>query len=95
MKRLKMRLAAKAPNEGARLCAQWIMRECQGCLLVAASRFRTTVTTIERLIAGEITPGEELVAPVAQVTRDRVKRRDWQRPACGGWFDVPAEQVAA
>ncbi|SEM88639.1 hypothetical protein SAMN05192583_1405 [Sphingomonas gellani] len=86
----KMHLPARVPNEGARLLAQWIARECHGALGVANLKLCVGMPTLQRLLDGEITPGASLVGPIAERTHGCVARLDWQRSPRGGWFDAPS-----
>lgn len=87
----KMHLPVRVPNEGARLLAQRIMKDCRGCLFVASTAMRMPTATLQRLVDGEVVPGEVLVGDVARVTKQAISRRDWRRAPRGGWFErVPA-----
>lgn len=88
----KMHLGVRPPNEGARRLAWWVWQSCRGNLIVAAKQCGTKLDTLQRLIAGELIPGEELVRPITIGTGDAVGRADWRRDATGGWFDEPASR---
>ena len=90
---IKMHLGARAPNEGARQLAQWILREHGGCLARAAHAVPGwEVTTFDRLLAGDIVPGSAIIEPLAQ--RAGIEWRAWRRPPLGGWFDIELAQAA-
>ena len=90
----KMHLGTRVPNEGARRLAWWIGRHCFGTLTLAALRLRVPAATLQRLLSGELIPGEELVRPLGIATGDAVQRCDWRRAAQGGWFEQPGERFA-
>lgn len=91
---MKMHLAAVVPNEGARLLAQWIMRECAGDLHKAARRIFIDVVPLTRLLDGSMSPGELLMHGLVWRTGSATRPRDWYRPAECGWFETPAAQIA-
>ena len=87
----KMHLIARVPNEGARKLAWWIGRECAGSVAVAALKLRESAAMLDRLLSGEITPGEPLARNIGERTGRRITRLDWQRRAQGKWSDMPHE----
>ena len=86
----KMHLGAKAPNEGARLLARWIARETRGSTRMAARMLGTDESVVQRLIDGDLIPGDQLGEPLFRIVR--VDRLMFQRPAQAAWF---AEAQAA
>ncbi len=94
----KLHLGAVAPNEGARLLAQWAV--AQGVNVALTTLWRTariSRSLVGRLLTGEVLPGEDLAVRIAQITGGRIDRRTWRRQACGWWFDADraAQRVAA
>lgn len=85
---MKLHLMGKPANEGARLLGRRIMSAYGGIVPVAAVRLKVSVTTILKLIDGEIVPGEELVADIGTATNNAITRADWRHPPRGGWFDA-------
>lgn len=83
----KMHLGARAPSEGARRLAQWIARETLGSLTVAAKIIALPATELQRMIDGDLVPGDEIGA--ALWGRLKLDRLEFQRPAVAGWFDAP------
>ncbi len=91
--KLKMHLAAHAPNEGARQLAQWVARECGGDLDRAAQRLWITGMGVQRVIDGEITPGTALGTRLRKACG--LSARMFNRPALASWFFEPAAQQHA
>lgn len=90
---MKMHLAARAPNEGARLLARWIARDFAGNLEGASARVGASGSFLQRMIDGTMEPG--LAMGVALAKRCGVRARDFNRPAEAGWFDgEPVKAVA-
>ncbi len=88
MKTLRLRLGVRVPNEGARRLAQWIMREPVGTLDKLLRKIGMGQIDMERMMAGELTPGAFVGHQIFAFTRCAVTINDWYRPAAGGWFDV-------
>lgn len=86
---MKMHLAAKVPNEGARRLAWWIGTRFGGDVDAFADAALISASMTQRLLAGEIVPGTDLAEPIGFASEDFVSRLDWQRPAIAGWFAVP------
>lgn len=84
----KLRLGTRVPNEGARLLAQWIMREPAGTLDKLLRKIGMGQIDMERMMAGELTPGAFVGHQIFAFTRSAVTINDWYRPAAGSWFDV-------
>lgn len=84
----KLHLPAVVPNEGARLLARRIMAAYRGSLPFACQCMKIGVPTLQRLVNGEIIPGEELVADVAHATQGAIQRSDWRQQPRGGWHDA-------
>lgn len=70
-----MHLTARAPNEGARLLARWIA-------------LRLDVVILERLIEGDLIPGDELGRELWN--RAGIDRMAFQRRPLCGWFEAPS-----
>ena len=83
----KLHLGATVPNEGARRLAAFIGKH-RWTPEQMADAARDGVMIIHRLIAGELTPGGDLAHRLWLATDGSVDRRDWRRPAEGGWFDA-------
>lgn len=88
MKTLRLRLGVRVPNEGARRLAQWIMREPAGTLDKLLRKIGMGQIDMERMMAGELTPGADIGHQIFAFTRYAVTINDWYRPAAGGWFEV-------
>jgi hypothetical protein len=97
----KLHLKAKAPNEGARRLAWWIgerMRWNPSAFDDLAGSIGAHVSFVDRVIEGEIVPGEDLARRIGLATSNFIDRRDWRRPPLGGWFDAVedrSQRVAA
>ena len=90
----KLRLPARAPSEGARLLARFVLATHRGDVAKAARAAGISGDTLRRIVAGELVPGELLARPIG--VRCGIGGRLWRRPAAGGWFDAaPAEVLAA
>ena len=94
---MKLHLKGKPANEGARLLGRRICSAFRGSVPAAAKAMNVSVTTLMKLVDGDIVPGEELVADVSRATANAITRADWRRPPLGGWFDpsAAAEPIAA
>lgn len=88
----KLHLGATVPNEGARLLARALMRD--PALHGALVHRGIDATMIDRLVAGELTPGLAIGSVIYAKSAHTIKAAHWNRPASGWWFDAPA-QVAA
>jgi hypothetical protein len=94
MKTLRLRLGVRVPNEGARRLAQWIMREPVGTLDKLLRKIGMGQIDMERMMAGELTPGAFVGHQIFAFTRCGVTINDWYRSAAAGWFDVvPVETL--
>lgn len=91
---MKLHLTGTPPNEGARLLGRRIASAYRGNLLRAGKAMRVAPGTLQRLVAGEIVPGEELAGDVGRATANGIARLDWQRQPRGGWFDALDAGVA-
>lgn len=94
MKTLRLRLGVRVPNEGARRLARWIMREPAGTLDKLLRKIGMGQIDMERMMAGELTPGAAIGHQIFAFTRCAVTINDWYRPANGGWFDPVADTAA-
>jgi hypothetical protein len=88
-----LRLGVRVPNEGARRLAQWIMQEPVGTLDKLLRKVGIGEITIERMMAGEITPGADIGHQIYAFTRSAVTTVDWYRPPFGGWFEIGSEPM--
>ena len=88
----RLHLVARAPNEGSRQLARWIIRECGGCIAVAAQRIGIEAGILQRLVDGDLLPGDALRGPL--FFRAGIGRGQFARPASGGWFDQPGSVAA-
>ena len=93
MKTLRLRLGVRVPNEGARRLAQWIMHEPVGTLDKLLRKIGMGQIDMERMMAGELTPGAFVGHQIFAFTWSTVTINDWYRPAAGGWFDVGSEPM--
>ncbi|RIA37500.1 hypothetical protein DFR49_3385 [Hephaestia caeni] len=85
-----MHLIATVPNEGARRLAWWIGQLGPDAYDAFAAAMGSHVSFVDRILAGEIVPAAHLAQRIGAVTSDFIDRRDWRRPAAGGWFDPVA-----
>jgi len=89
---MRLHLAAKVPNEGARLTGRWVSG-LRGGLEAAAKKLKTEPAFVQRLI-------EEGMAPVDDVIGRKLGRLagvhhdDFERPARGWWFDQTPRNLA-
>lgn len=81
-----LRLGVRAPNEGARRLAIFIMREPVGTLDKLLRKLGIGQISLERMMVGEITPGSDISYQIYAFTLGDVLMNDWDRPAEGGWF---------
>lgn len=88
----KMHLPARVPNEGAGALARWIARRTEGRIDLAATCLRIDEVILERLITGEIIPGDVLGRQVWE--RAGIDKFLFQRPARTSWFMMPARRPA-
>jgi hypothetical protein len=85
--KLRLRLGVRVPNEGARRLANFIMREPVGTLDKLLRKLGIGQISLERMMAGEITPAADIGHQIFAFTRCAVTINDWDRPAEGGWFN--------
>lgn len=89
-----LRLGVRVPNEGARRLANFIMREPVGTLDKMLRKLGIGQISLERMMAGEITPAADIGYQIFAFTRCSVTINDWDRPSEGGWFSgVPGETL--
>lgn len=92
---MKLTLAAVVPNEGARRLAYHLTTDKPQALARFARKIESSETMLERLIRGDIRPGQEMAKAIYLASNGAVWSRDWgQRPE-GGWFDRPIVRAAA
>ena len=87
----KLHLIAKAPNEGARRLVHWIMRQPAGTLDRMLRKTGIGQISLERMMAGELTPDASVGYQIFAFTGCTVTINDWDRPAEGGWFEPVAD----
>ena len=87
---MKMHLPARAPNEGARLLARWVMG-LSGGIAEAAQVMGTGADRVQRMVEGNMVPGLDVGTRLSR--RIGVKARDFHAAPAGGWFDA-AEPLA-
>lgn len=86
----KMHLAARVPNEGARRLAWWIGERTtprRNAFEALARAIGCHVSFVDRVLDGDIVPGEDLARRIGLTTGHFIDRRDWRHPPEGGWFD--------
>lgn len=91
----RMHLPAKVPNEGARRLAWWLGPRGSAGFDELASALEVHAGVIDRLLSGEVEPGQDLSFAIALVTARAVWVRDWRQAPEGGWFDRPAPRELA
>lgn len=91
----KLFLPAKAPNEGARQLAQWLVRTGVDTAAGTLRRNGVSLTIVGRLLTGEVVPGERIAVAVAVMTGGRIDRRMWRRKPGGWWFDAATDHRRA
>jgi hypothetical protein len=87
---LRLRLGVHVPNEGARRLANWILHEPAGTLNKLLRKTGIGQISMERMMAGELTPDAPIAYQIYAFTRCAVPINDWDAKAEGGWFDVVA-----
>ncbi len=83
----KLRLGVRVPNEGARRLALWIMQQPVGALDRMLRKTGIGQISMERMMAGEVTPAAFVGYQIYAFTGCTVAITDWDRPAEGGWFE--------
>lgn len=88
----KLHLPAKAPSEGARRLAQWIMA-LPGGLSEAATALDISDSYVQRMVEGDMVPGLKTGSDLHRLMG--MTARQFRVPARGGWFDRVSLAVAA
>lgn len=83
----KLYLPARVPNEGARQLAQWLLKVGVEAASVSLRRSGVSLASLDRLLLGEVVPGERIAVAVALVTGGKISRRLWRQKPIGWWFD--------
>lgn len=86
----KMHLPARVPNEGAGQLARWIARRTEGRIDLAATALRIDEVILQRLILGEIIPGDILGRSLWE--RAGINKYLFQHGARTTWFKMPARR---
>lgn len=92
---MKIPLPAVVPNEGARRLAFHLTTDAPQTMARFARKIGSTEVMVERLIRGDIRPGEEMARAIYLATDKAVWSRFWSCPPEGRWFDRPLSRVAA
>ena len=88
---LRLRPGVRVPNEGARRLAHWMMRQPVGTLDRMLRKTEIGQISLERMMAGELTPDASVGYQIFAFTGCTVAINDWDRPAEGGWFEPVAD----
>ena len=88
--KLRLRLGVRVPNEGARRLAHWVMRQPAGTLDRMLRKIGIGQISLERMMAGELTPEASVGYQIFAFTGCTVAIDDWDRPAEGAWFEPVA-----
>lgn len=88
----KLHLPAKAPSEGARRLAQWIM-SLDGGMNEAATALGIPEGWVQRMVEGDMVPGLKTGCDLHRLVG--MTARHFNVPARGGWFDRVPYAVAA
>lgn len=90
----KLFLPARVPNEGARRLAAWLLCVGSARATCALGTIGFDAGKVDRLICGELIPGQDERFALTQVTGNAVLVRDWSTQALGRWGDpVPARTM--
>lgn len=87
----KLYLPARVPNEGARQLAQWLLQAGTEAAGASLRRSGVSLAMADRLLSGDVVPGERIAVAVAFVTGGRIDRRLWRHKPVGWWFDTATE----
>jgi hypothetical protein len=80
---MRVHLAARVPNEGARRLVRWMMRE-RVPMTALAERAGVSAAMIVRMIEDGLVPASGTIERIAGMTGGFV--RGWTKPARGWWF---------
>lgn len=91
---MRMHLVARVPNDGAHALARWIgaQQDREDAIARLTRRMGTWSMMINRILSGEIVPGEPERVAITAVTRGAVQPRDWGRHTKTWWFDAPVSR---
>jgi len=89
--KLRLHLRVRVPNEGARRLANWIMKQPDGTLCKLLRKTGIGEISIDRMMAGELTPDAPIAYQIYAFTRCTVPISAWDRAPEAGWFDPIAD----
>lgn len=81
-------LGVRAPNEGARLLAQFIMHQPAGTLDKLMRRTGLGQIAMDRIMLEGVTPADVIGHQIYAFTGCAVSADDWEAKPKGGWFDT-------
>ncbi|MBD8677946.1 hypothetical protein [Sphingomonas sp. CFBP 13720] len=91
---MRLYLGAVVPNEGARRFAAWLNAVSSAHAAKALGAIGVDAMHVDRMITGELVPGQRQRFDIARATGHAVLVRDWSQPAFGRWGDpVPARRM--
>lgn len=88
----KLHLVGHPPSEGAHRLACWLLGTRNPRLTaVRIDEMRRALgeITLDRVLQGELVPGQIMGAQLARLTGGRVQARQFMRPTGRRWSDVP------
>lgn len=95
----KVFLSARPANEGVRRLAWWLLDEAVPRQILGLRRSKLASAdvgeiSLNRLLAGELLPGEVMGWAISRATRGAVRVGDWRDLPEGAWAERPVEHVA-